>query len=74
MSREALAAAADGLSVATVRRAERGETRPHPITARALARVLGLDVSEILTPPYDDEGATNAPAGKVGNIDAQAEV
>ena len=51
LSRERLAAKADGMSSATIRRAERGDTVPHPRTVAALAnlynrlkgRVIGAD-------------------------------
>lgn len=44
LSREALGAIAGGVSSATVRRAERGEVRPHPRTLRAL--LAALDAAE----------------------------
>jgi transcriptional regulator with XRE-family HTH domain len=47
LSRERLAAKADGMSSATIRRAERGDTVPHPRTVAALAKALGCRPEDI---------------------------
>jgi transcriptional regulator with XRE-family HTH domain len=63
LSRERLGAAAGGVSAATIRRTERGETRPHPRTLAALAAALGCHPQELLD---DDESRTKGARVKAG--------
>lgn len=46
LPREGLAFKA-GVTVKTIERIERGETTPHRVTQRAIAKVLGCDPSEL---------------------------
>lgn len=47
LSREALGAAAGGISSATITRIERGKVRPHRATLSALARALGCHPKDL---------------------------
>jgi predicted transcriptional regulator len=58
LSREALGAAAGGISSATIARAEAGTVKPHRATMTALARALGCDVEAIV--PTTSEGPVSS--------------
>jgi predicted transcriptional regulator len=67
LSREALGAAAGGVSSSTIRRIERGVVQPHPSTIAAL--IQALDAAR-----YDDTPAANGRVGKVPDGDRQVSV
>lgn len=50
LSREALGAAAGGVSSATVYRVELGRVRPHPSTLQALLKALETSEARVTTP------------------------
>ena len=62
LSREALGAAAGGISSATIARIECGSVRPHRSTKAALARALGRKVEDIF--PTTSE----TPTGTTGDL------
>jgi len=66
LSREALGAAAGGVSSSTIRRIERGVVQPHPSTLAALA--YALDAAQ-----NDHEPAANGLVGKVAVTTRHAE-
>jgi transcriptional regulator with XRE-family HTH domain len=70
LSREALGAAAGGVSSATVRRIEHGEVRPHPSTVAALLGALRARSGAVLTSD-DHEAAGGGPVGKEGEDGAR---
>lgn len=55
LSREALGAAAGGVSSSTIRRIEHGRVRPHPSTVGAL--IAALDCATNEQRPGEDRGA-----------------
>ncbi len=50
-----------GVDERTIRRAELGQTQPHPETMRIFATTLGVDVADLMVEPNAE--ATEAPAG-----------
>jgi transcriptional regulator with XRE-family HTH domain len=71
LSRERLGAAAGGVSAATIRRTERGETRPHPRTLAALAEALGCRPDDLTDPQHDHDPEASRVAEEVGEVAAQ---
>lgn len=59
LSREALGAAAGGISSTTIWRLENGTVRPHRSTVAALARALGVSVEHIV--PTKNGGSGHQP-------------
>ena len=60
LSREALGAAAGGISSATVKRVERGEVRPQPSTLSAITAALERAESRTITSGNDETPVTGA--------------
>jgi len=68
LSREALGAAAGGISSATVRRIEHAEVRPHPSTVVALLNALKARSDTAGVIQNDHEGPVKPPAGKGADV------
>ncbi len=54
-------AAQSGISRLTISLIEQGRTRPHPKTARELARALELDPNDVAWPESPEEGGASPP-------------